>query len=141
MKETVPSEWTENVVALKDGVPIPKGFVASPYNGENTKSGGLVIYELTEGETAIPSNKTQYTSWTTRNQYVWIPVVEEDFTTKFVRQNFGSNRTISNVLGSNWWEIQLDSTTNTPLLTQSTKYVTTNTLAEVQAIYASVKKI
>ena len=146
LKEEVPSEWNENVVALKDGVPVPKGFVASPYSGEKTKEGGLVIYELAEGETSIPSNETQYTSWTTRNQYVWVPVEGEDFTTKFIRQNFNSYSEISNKLGDYSddsfmaWEVVIDSATNMPELEQSLDYITSTTLAEIQAMYASVKK-
>ena len=142
LKEEVPAEWTENVIAMKDGVPIPKGFVASPYSGERTKDGGLVIYELTEGETEIPSNETQYTSWTTRNQYVWVPVASKDFTTKFVRQNFGLDYIISNTLGIsiNYWEVILDLSTNMPLTEQDSDFVTSTTLAEVQAMYASVKE-
>ena len=146
LKEEVPAEWTENVIAMKDGVPIPKGFVASPYSGERTKNGGLVIYELTEGETEIPSNETQYISWTTRNQYVWVPVEREDFTKKFIRQNFNSYSEVSNKLGDYSdssvlvWEVVIDKATNMPELEQGLDYITSTTLAEVQAMYASVKK-
>ena len=41
IKEIVPGEWADNVVAIKDGVPIPKGFVASPYSDENKKQEAL----------------------------------------------------------------------------------------------------
>lgn len=126
------------VIATVDGVPIPKGFVASPYDGEKTKNDGLVIYELGENETSIPSTETHHTSKTTRNQYVWVPVPKSDFTTKFVRGAY-NNTTYSNVLGSNWWEIVLDAT-NMPLATQDTNYVSAQTLKEVQAMYESVKE-
>ena len=144
LKVKIPSEWKENITAIVDTVPIPKGFVASPYEGEKTKAGGLVIYELAEGETAIPAEETQYTSLTTRNQYVWVPVAKKDFTTKFVRQGFGMTENdeemqISNVLGTEYWEAALDSA-NMPLLDQTLSFMTSNTLAEVQAMYASVKE-
>ena len=47
---------------------IPKGFVASNIEGENTVENGLVIYEGTE------STKDDIDALTTRNQYVWVPV-------------------------------------------------------------------
>ncbi len=106
-------EW---VVATVDGVPIPRGFVASPYGedtikgipAENTRAGGLVIYELTEeeikkGATTLPENETQYTSWTTRNQYVWVPVSDLS-TNEFERVDWTSV-SISDTLGINYWEI------------------------------------
>ena len=140
LKAKVPSAWSQNVTAIVDTVPIPKGFVASPYEGEKTKNGGLVIYELGEGETSIPADETQHTSWTTRNQYVWVPVAKKDFTTKFVRQSFGAEHTLSNVLGTEFWEVTLDLITNMPIAEQSSSYVSNSTLAEVQAMYASVKE-
>ena len=155
----VPAEWAENVVAIVDGVPIPKGFAASPYgadeaNGikaENTKNGGLVIYELEEGETAIPSGETQFTSWTTRNQYVWVPVDKDNFATEFVRKDF-INQTSKvldstgayNALGTSsvYWEVIVDNNNlpKTTIAEQSKNYMSTATLAEVQAMYASVKE-
>lgn len=141
-----PDSWKNSITTIVDGVPIPKGFVASPYgaNGdvkaENTKAGGLVIYELESTETVIPSTETQYESWTTRNQYVWVPV--EDFS-KFVRQNFGMNYSIvTNSLGTGYWEVVVDSS-NMPLTTlaeHGASFMTQTTLSEVQAMYASVKK-
>lgn len=140
----MPDSWKDSVRYIENTVPIPKGFVASPYDGENKKSNGLVIYQLTEDEikdnlTVLPT-ETQQTSWTSRNQYVWVPV--DDFT-KFVRSSNPSN-----VLGSGTWEIVLNKTTNMPEKVQSAAYVTeitptggiTNTLSEVQAMYESVKK-
>ena len=123
--------WLTSIV---DTVPIPKGFVASQAAGENTKSVGLVIYEGTEPVT----NANVEIAKRTRNQYVWVPV--EEFESEFVRQNFGTDYTISNTLGENIWEVALDTATNMPLATQDTNYMTSTTLAEVQAMYESVKK-
>ncbi len=126
------SNW---VIATVDGVPIPMGFVASSATGENTKNGGLVIYE---GTTPVTDANVEDAK-RTRNQYVWVPV--EDFS-KFVRQDFlgTSSYTVSNELGTEWWEVALDITTNMPLPTQDSKYMTRTTLAEVQAMYESVKE-
>ncbi|MBQ8042794.1 MAG: hypothetical protein IJ272_01420, partial [Clostridia bacterium] len=130
---TIPETWKANVIDIVDTVPIPKGFVASSATGENTKNGGLVIYE---GTTPVTDANVEDAK-RTRNQYVWVPV--EDFS-QFVRQNFGESYTISNTLGTDYWEVVLDTATNMPLSTQSTSYVTSTTLAEVQAMYASVKE-
>jgi len=139
----IPQEWRESVSNIVDGVPIPKGFVASSATGENTKNGGLVIYEGTEAVTDANVENAKRT----RNQYVWVPV--EDFS-KFVRQNFGRVDQISNVLGTAFWEVVINTTTNSPDVERNKanpNYVTsttksggiTNTLAEVQAMYESVK--
>jgi len=122
------------IVDRVDGVPIPKGFVASSATGENTKLGGLVIYQGTEAVTDANVDEAR----TTRNQYVWIPI--EDFS-KFVRQGFGAAASkVSNELGTvdNFWEIKLDSK-NMPLTIQDTEFVTPTTLMEVQEMYESVK--
>ena len=132
----IPENWEENVIAIVDEVPIPKGFVASQATGENTKNGGLVIYE---GTTAVTDENVEQAK-RGRNQYVWVPVESKDFVNKFIRQNFGLDRTISNVLGSDYWEVVLDKATNIPHTTQDETYMTTTTLAEVQAMYASVKE-
>jgi len=135
-------EITQNpyVIDVVDGVPIPKGFVASQYAGtetepgENTKDGGLVIYEGT-----VPVTKDNIDeARRTRNQYVWVPV--EDFESDFIRQDFGDSQTISNELGTNHWEVELDLTTNMPLDTQDSDYMTKTTLDEVQLMYESVKE-
>ena len=55
-------------------VPIPKGFVASQIEGEDTIAGGLVIYEGTNAVTGDRNGTEHTTAMTTRNQYVWIPV-------------------------------------------------------------------
>ena len=49
---------------------IPAGFIASTAPGEDTVAGGLVIYE---GEQEITNYDTARTS---RDQYVWIPVLD-----------------------------------------------------------------
>ena len=140
-KTEAPEAWT-NVTRIVDGVPIPKGFVESPYRGESTKDGGLVIYELRTGETEIPETEAHQTSLTTRNQFVWVPVSEEEFKDYFKRRNFNTSFTLSNELGKGYWEVALDTTTNLPALTQEATqtHMSTATIAEVNAMYNSVKK-
>ncbi len=133
----MPEDWKENVIDIVDGVPIPKGFTASPYNDENKKDDGLVIYELAENEVEIPRSETQFKSWTERNQYVWVPV--DDFS-KFVRTTFGMGGIISNKLGTGSWEIELDPTTNMPLEEQDENFVSSKKHIESQSLYSSVKK-
>ena len=128
MINNMPEDWKVNVVDIVDGVPIPKGFVASSARGENKKDTGLVIYEGTENVTDTNVEDAKRT----RNQYVWVPV--GDFS-KFVR-----DQSYSNVLGTGYWEVVLDTATNMPLATQDTNYMTATTLAEVQAMYESVKE-
>ncbi len=123
----------KSVVDTVDGVPIPKGFVASQVEGENTKDGGLVIYE---GATPVTKANVELAK-RERNQYVWVPV--DDFN-DFKRQNFDGTTEISNTLGIGYWEVELDETTNMPLPTQDANYMTSTTLEEVQAMYASVQK-
>lgn len=126
-----------SVETVVDSVPIPKGFVASQATGENTKNGGLVIYEGTEPVT----DQNLEIALTTRNQYVWVPVESGKFNTKFIRQNFGRENVISNVVGTEYWEVELDDILNIPLTTQSnTKYFPSTTLKEIQELYDSVKK-
>ena len=143
LKEEVPAKWTENVVAMQDGVPIPKGFVASKASGENTKLGGLVIYEGTE---AVTDANVQLAR-RTRNQYVWVPVSKEDFTKKFIRQIFDETpmfedeeTVLSNELGVEYWEMVVDTTINMPLIEQNSTYISPATLNEVQEMYESVKE-
>jgi len=142
----IPNKWKETIVDIVDTVPIPKGFVASKATGENTKNGGLVIYEGIANVTDANVEEARRN----RNQYVWVPV--EDFS-KFVRKSHEtgsfSYRQIANTLGaSGHWEVKLDKKTNMPLSTQDSTYMTTttpeggitSTLAEVQAMYESVKE-
>ena len=133
-----------------DGVPIPRGFVPSPYgaNGdiaaENTKAGGMVIYQLTDDEikngTRQLPTEDQYVSWTTRNQYVWVPVDKNEFKTKFVRRNFGQSYVISNTLGENYWEVLLDEFNMPVDLGDSSAYISKESVQEAIAMYKSVAK-
>ena len=62
----------EIVPVYVDNVLIPDGYVDSQVPGENTKAGGLVIYEGT-----VPVTEANHEqAMKTRNQYVWIPVGE-----------------------------------------------------------------
>lgn len=150
-KYLMPDDWKENVSYIQDRVPIPKGFVASPYKDEDNKNEGLVIYELNENETAIPSDETQFESWTKRNQYVWVPVDKNNFVTEFVKNAYkgGTINNYSN-LGTpdKYWELEVDET-NTPkskeelsdyIADKDLDYITETTIAESQAMYASVKE-
>ena len=130
----IPGDWKASVIARVDTVPIPKGFVASEATGENTKDGGLVIYE---GDQPV-TDENVASARTSRNQYVWVPVDTATFDTTFVRKNFGMLYTISNTLGtaSAYWEVL----PTTELTEDNLKYMTEQTLKEVQAMYASVKK-
>ena len=129
----IPETWKANVIDIVDTVPIPKGFVASSATGENTKNGGLVIYE---GITPVTDANVEDAK-RSRNQYVWVPV--DNFESEFVRGAY-SNTTYSNTLGTDYWEVALDTTTNMPLSTQDSTYMTSTTLVEVQAMYESVKE-
>ena len=54
-------------------VPVPKGYVGSTMQGENTVEHGYVIYEGTD-----PVNTEDiWNERNTRNQYVWVPVTHE----------------------------------------------------------------
>ncbi len=130
-----------------EGVPIPVGFVKSPYEGEGTKAGGLVIYALTETEIAngVTDIRTidasHQVSMETRNQFVWVPV--NNFKTEFARQSipfsWGSPPTLSSVVGEGYWELQLDGN-NMPVADQATTYISEKTLSESIAMYNSVSK-
>ena len=124
-----PTQWQTSVTTIVDGVPIPKGFVASPYAGENKKNSGLVIYELQGNETAIPDTETHQQSLTGRNQFVWVPV--DDFST-FVRKDFTNPPTYA--VNTSYW----DPTPETPLSPVS-GYVEW-WQQEVVAMYASIKE-
>ena len=71
----LPEGWNSSTVskvaiAGDKKAPIPVGFVASSVAGENSISGGLVIYETTT-EVTEANHDTALTEY---NQYVWIPV-------------------------------------------------------------------
>lgn len=141
--DNMPESWKPYIIGIVDNVPIPKGFVASQATGENKEQTGLVIYQGTEPVTDANVEEAKKT----RNQYVWVPVESKYFASRFVRKNFGLNDTtgkaltISNVIGTNQWEVELNITTNIPLPSQSNNtYMSTTTLSEVQEMYASVKE-
>lgn len=125
-KKSILESWKANVVDIVDGVPIPKGFVASSATGENRKDIGLVIYE---GEEQVTDTNVDLAR-RSRNQYVWVPV---DNMSKFKRQSFGETYNISETIGTGYWEI-------TPTTTLNTVYMTEEDLNEVKAMYASVEK-
>ena len=167
--EDFPEGWENSVSEIVNGVPIPKGFVISPYDGENTVNEGLVIYALTTQEiangvydiTKTDTDKTHQDSLENRNQFVWVPVDRNTFSTEddteFKRDSFEWNidghygttdrndNFYSNKLGSNnaedkyFWEVELDDE-NMPNATQNMNFMSSATLDEVQAMYASVKK-
>lgn len=132
----IPVDWRDNVTAIVEGVPVPKGFVVSKATGENTKASGLVIYEGTETVTDVNVE----TAKRARNQYVWVPV--DNFDTDFIRRNTFGSRTLSNTLGTSsaFWEVEVNASTNVPLTAQSVSYMTPTTLQEVQAMYKSVEQ-
>ncbi len=71
------SNWdTSKITIYKDvdgkEVPVPKGYVGSSVTGENKVNEGYVIYE---GNTEVTSSNVS-SAKTTRNQWVWIPVVD-----------------------------------------------------------------
>ena len=71
----LPAGWNDTTVSAvaKQGsrtAPIPNGYVASSVEGEDSISGGLVIYETTTPVT----DANHDTALTDYNQYVWIPV-------------------------------------------------------------------
>lgn len=143
----VPDKWKANVSKItRDGVPIPVGFVESPYPNENRKNAGLVIYALTEEE--IETSKKDITkidpsyehSLENRNQFVWVPV--NDFEKDFVREDFGEiDSRISNALGTKYWEIVLEEN-NLPANSEKNtlQFISADKLSEATAMYASVKE-
>ncbi len=71
----LPVGWDENKVEAWVSVdnvvvPVPKGFVASKAEEENTEENGFVIYQGTEEVT----DDNVETAMITRNQFVWVPV-------------------------------------------------------------------
>ena len=62
----------------EDTVTIPAGFAVSQVEGENTIEDGLVIID------------------SRGNEFVWVPVSQENFDTEFVREHFGTD-------SQKWW--------------------------------------
>ena len=153
----VPEDWKASVREVtEDGVPIPIGFVKSPYAGEGTKAGGLVIYALTEDE--IKAGKTTITddhstALKGRNQFVWVPVPKNEFKAKFIRSIHGMKKSdgttdkyiLSSTIGTSnqYWELVLDEN-NMPSQNTTTDniqdYVSPATLLEATKMYESVQK-
>lgn len=136
-------ELSEYVVDIVDGVPIPKGFVASSASGENKQKNGLVIYEGTEPVT----NENIEDSKRTRNQFVWVPVESfNDFVRKAYQVTTSDNLTYNQVITNKltdetytYGEIELDSS-NMPVDNQNTNYLSEETINEAKRLYESVKK-
>lgn len=145
--ESAPDGWEDSVMHVVDGVPIPNGFVASPFEGERLKSQGLVIYELTSAEvsdglTELPETEKHETALVTRNQYVWVPVATETFKTAFKSEKLlYPSTTPGGSLGQfgRGWEITLG-TDNIPTTSQDTAFVSPTTATEALAMYKSVQK-
>ena len=83
----IPAKWKDSTniskvaTAGERTVPIPSGFTVSEIEGENTISGGLVIYQVentaTTGNFWIEpddNDENLLKCQTTYNQFVWIPV-------------------------------------------------------------------
>ena len=71
----LPDGWDGNKVEPVESednvtIPVPIGYTASKATGENSVSGGFVIYEGTEAVT----DENVAEAKTTRNQFVWVPV-------------------------------------------------------------------
>ncbi len=107
---------TENTV---DGVIIPDGF----YYVGGTKDTGLVISDE-EGDDLDNTKQG--------NQFVWIPVNQQNFETEFVRREGYFNGSIDSMLSDCG---EADSTGINSKVTE-----TTTTQTEAQAMYASVKR-
>ena len=76
---TVPENWdmTKVTPVLSNDnkyVPVPNGFIDSSVDSERTVDGGFVIYEGTDKVT--DENVEQ--AMKTRNQFVWVPVADEE---------------------------------------------------------------
>ena len=105
----MPDSWDDakvNAVESADKVvvPVPKGYTASSVSTENKVSEGFVIYE---GEEVVnDSNKD--TARTTRNQFVWVPVVNpsEMYGTDKNGKKWGKlyNFSASEITPLNWTE-------------------------------------
>lgn len=69
-----------DVKPIDYGYPIiPEGFTVSSISGETKVSEGLVIYEGTDVVTDVDSDENGIIdAQETRNQYVWIPVIDMD---------------------------------------------------------------
>ncbi len=89
----------EDASEQKVKVPVPNGYVGSDVAGENTVAGGYVIYEGTD---PVDTEEKAKEARKTRNQYVWVPVSEEQ-----LKQMYGVDEK-----GKLWGKLY-DFTTNT----------------------------
>ena len=69
---------TDNSTGEEKTVTIPAGFAVSQVEGENTIEDGLVIID------------------SRGNEFVWVPVSQENFDIEFVREHFGTD-------SQKWW--------------------------------------
>ncbi len=111
-----------DIIEDKNGekVPVPKGYVGSDIDGENTVQDGYVIYEKTSEEISsnqdvkiTEDNKLQARK--ERNQYVWVPVSKEKLSTmygidengKYLGKQYAFSESYDNETGTspnNWSE-------------------------------------
>ena len=106
---TLPEGWDLNKVdAVATGVsgkaPIPKGFVVSEIEGENTIGKGLVIYQVdkttaeADGFWTDTDDNGYLTCQTMYNQYVWIPVADINQMVMCKKNNKNNDGTICNIV-------------------------------------------
>ena len=85
-------------------VPVPKGYIASSVSTENKVAEGFVIYE---GQEAVTDTNVD-TARTTRNQFVWVPVVNpsEMYGTDKDGKKWGKlyDFSASGIIAENWTE-------------------------------------
>ena len=106
-----PAEWDPTKVdpiKSADGVvvPVPKGFTASKATGENEVNKGFVIYQGTDQVNDENVDNAQES----RNQFVWIPVNEENLndmyqvtTATLSQSSRGEAETTTNVYSKLRW--------------------------------------
>ena len=110
MSDIVNNGWSISkvtAVTSADGeiVPVPKGFVGSGVAGENTVSGGFVIYEGTDAVTDANVAKAREE----RNQFVWVPVDGESLQDAQDKTSW-SDKTYEYTTYNDWWdEEEIDS--------------------------------
>lgn len=108
-----PEEWDSTKlsgVATASGrkVPIPKGFVVSELEGENTIGGGLVIYQTGNAEiandfwTELDVNNAELLKCQAQyNQFVWIPIDDINQMVMCKDNNKNDDGTICNLVLQN----------------------------------------
>ena len=105
----MPEEWDDTKVDAVESadnvtVPVPKGYTASKVTGETTVEDGFVIYE---GEEEV-NDTNKDTAQTTRNQFVWVPVVNPSdmYGTDSTGKKWGKSYKFSStgITAKNWTE-------------------------------------